>query len=278
MASKVISTGRLSIIRHCRPPPSVLLVSTGLGQRQPALAWSQDRWLVYGKLGGGWVHSSAEVNAFGQSWNGSSTKDGWLVGAGLEYGFKSHWTINLEYEFIGLASWNSATVPAVALNRDVQLVKAGINYKFESGISDAAAATSRGYSRDPSEDEDLAKKSQNPIADLISVPFQSQYQFQRWTVQPHAGSTEHPAGRATAHQRRVEFDRSHHRAGDRSQPNPILDSNTNGIGDITEELFFSPVHSGALIWGAGYRCLPFRPRPIRSSAPGACCSALQLSF
>jgi hypothetical protein len=97
----------------------------------------QDRWLVYGKLGGGWVHSSAEVNAFGQSWNGSSTKDGWLVGAGLEYGFKSRWTINLEYEFIGLASWNSATVPAVALNRDVQLVKAGINYKFESGISDS---------------------------------------------------------------------------------------------------------------------------------------------
>jgi hypothetical protein len=36
-----------------------------------------------------------------------------------------------------------------------------------------------------------------------------------------------------------------------SQPNPILDSNTNGIGDITEELFFSPVHSGALIWGLG---------------------------
>jgi hypothetical protein len=36
-----------------------------------------------------------------------------------------------------------------------------------------------------------------------------------------------------------------------SQPNPILDSNTNGVGDITEELFFSPLHSGALIWGAG---------------------------
>ena len=76
-----------------------------------------------------------------------------------------------------MASWNSATVPAVALNRDVQLVKAGINYKFESGISDAAAATSRGYSRDPSEDEDLAKKSQNPIADLVSVPFQSNTNF-----------------------------------------------------------------------------------------------------
>jgi len=36
-----------------------------------------------------------------------------------------------------------------------------------------------------------------------------------------------------------------------SQPDPVFDSNTNGIGDITQSLFFSPVHSGALIWGAG---------------------------
>ena len=129
-----------------------------------------DKWLVYGKLGGGWVHSTAEVNAFGQTWNGSSTKGGWLVGAGLEYGFKPHWTVGLEYDFLSLANWTSATVPAVSLNRDVQMVMAKINYKFESGISDATASASRGYSRDPSEDEDLAQKSQNPIADLVSVP------------------------------------------------------------------------------------------------------------
>ena len=78
---------------------------------------------------------------------------------------------------LSLANWNSATVPAVSLNRDVQMVKAGINYKFESGISDAATAKSPGYSRDPSEDEDLAQKSQNPIADLVSVPFQSNTNF-----------------------------------------------------------------------------------------------------
>jgi len=59
----------------------------------------EDQWLVYGKVGGGWFHSTAEVNAFGQTWNGSSTKDGWLVGAGLEYGFKPHWTVRLEYDF-----------------------------------------------------------------------------------------------------------------------------------------------------------------------------------
>jgi hypothetical protein len=36
-----------------------------------------------------------------------------------------------------------------------------------------------------------------------------------------------------------------------SQPSPIFNSNTNGIGDITQSLFFSPAHPGALIWGAG---------------------------
>ena len=36
-----------------------------------------------------------------------------------------------------------------------------------------------------------------------------------------------------------------------SQPNPFFDSNTNGIGDITQSLFFSPTHPGKLIWGVG---------------------------
>ena len=36
-----------------------------------------------------------------------------------------------------------------------------------------------------------------------------------------------------------------------SQPDPLLNNNTNGIGDITQSLFVSPVHSGKLIWGIG---------------------------
>ena len=56
------------------------------------------------------------------------------MGAGVEYGFKPHWTVRLEYDYLALANWTSATAPAISLNRDVQMVKAGINYKFESGI------------------------------------------------------------------------------------------------------------------------------------------------
>ena len=75
-----------------------------------------DRWLVFAKLGGGWVHSDATVNVPGSPiWNGSSTNGGWLIGGGIEYGFKAHWTVKLEYDYLALSNWNSATVPAVAI-------------------------------------------------------------------------------------------------------------------------------------------------------------------
>jgi opacity protein-like surface antigen len=207
-----------------------------------------DLWLVYGKLGGGWVGSSAALNAPGLAWSGSSTKDGWLLGGGIEYGFKAHWTVRLEYDYLALAGWNSATVPAIALNRNVQSITAGINYKFESGISATGPSTS--YSRDPSEDEDLAKKSQNPIADLVSVPFQSNTNFNAGpfdrtqeilNIQPvvplHISPDWNMISRTIIPVM--------------SQPNPLFDSSTNGIGDITQSLFFSPAHPGALIWGIG---------------------------
>jgi len=39
-----------------------------------------DRWLVFAKLGGGWVNSSATLNLPGAAWNGTSTNTGWLAG------------------------------------------------------------------------------------------------------------------------------------------------------------------------------------------------------
>ena len=44
----------------------------------------EDRWLIYGKLGAGWVRSSAILNFPGVSWTGWSPKDGWLVGGGID--------------------------------------------------------------------------------------------------------------------------------------------------------------------------------------------------
>lgn len=75
----------------------------------------EDRWLVYGKFGGGWVQTSAFLNSPGVTWQGSDTSPGWLAGVGIEYGFKSHWTIKLEYDQIFLGNWNSPTVPSIGV-------------------------------------------------------------------------------------------------------------------------------------------------------------------
>ncbi|KRR08828.1 hypothetical protein CQ12_26805 [Bradyrhizobium jicamae] len=209
-----------------------------------------DRWLVYAKFGGGWVNSNAILNFPGVSWSGSNTSSGWLAGAGLEYGFKSNWTVRLEYDYLGLANWTSSTVPSISLNRDLQMVKAGINYKFVSGLPDSAAPTRTASPAHTADHEDLAKQSQNPIADLVSLPFQSNTNF-------NAG----PFNRAQEVLNiqpvvplRINADWnmiSRTIIPVISQPSPIFDSNTNGIGDITQSLFFSPAHPGALIWGAG---------------------------
>ena len=176
-----------------------------------------DRWLVFAKLGGGWVQSSAIVNVPGSpSWNGSSTNGGWLIGGGIEYGFKSHWTVKLEYDYLALSNWNSATVPAVGLSRDVQMIKAGINYKFESGLPPEGEVAERSkYSRDPSEDEDLAEKIAEPDRGSRQRAVPEQHQFQLGAVQPHAGSTQHSASRADALERRLERDFAHHHSADK---------------------------------------------------------------
>jgi opacity protein-like surface antigen len=210
-----------------------------------------DRWLVFAKLGGGWVKSDATVNVPGSpSWNGSSTKGGWLIGGGIEYGFKAHWTVKLEYDYLALSDWTSPTVPAVTLNRDVQMIKAGINYKFESGITAAAEPSRTAPSGGGEKDEDLAKASQNPIADLVSLPFQSNTNFNAGpfnrtqevlNIQPvvpmHLNEQWNVISRTIVPVI--------------SQPDPLTNSNTGGIGDITQSLFLSPANPGKLIWGVG---------------------------
>ena len=132
------------------PAPTLGLVDQRwIGTVAGRVGLVNDRWLLFAKLGGGWVNSNATLNLPGTVWNGSSTSSGWLAGAGIEYGFKSHWTVKLEYDYLGLSNWNSPTVPAVALNRDLQMVKAGINYKFQSGLPATAEARAK-HSHEPS--------------------------------------------------------------------------------------------------------------------------------
>jgi hypothetical protein len=99
--------------------------------------------------------------------------------------------------------------------------------------------------------EELAKKTQNPVADLISVPFQSDFNFE---VGPTKG---------TQYVLNIQPVIPIHLTADWNlitrtilpviyQPelSPGTRPNT-GLGDLNPTLFLSPAKSGALIWGVG---------------------------
>jgi opacity protein-like surface antigen len=218
-----------------------------------------DRWLTYAKVGGGWAQDNARfISPSGAPiWTDTNTRGGWLLGGGIEYGFKPNWTIKLEYDYLKLSDWTAPTIPA-EWRRDVQIIKMGMNYKFESGNSDDATRTpddSTGSARakgPAAGTEDLAKASQNPIASLVSVPFQN-------NTNPHVGPFNRtqnilniePVVPMSLNAQWNVISRTIIPV--MSQPNPLIDSSTNGVGDINESLFFSPVNSGIkdFTWGFG---------------------------
>jgi opacity protein-like surface antigen len=63
-----------------------------------------DRWLTYGKVGGGWAQNSAAFTfpSGAPIWTDTNTHGGWLLGGGIEYGFKPNWTVKLEYDYLKL--------------------------------------------------------------------------------------------------------------------------------------------------------------------------------
>ena len=218
-----------------------------------------DRWLTYGKVGGGWAQDSAAFTfpSGAPIWTDTNTHGGWLLGGGIEYGFKPNWTVKLEYDYLKLGDWTAPTIPA-EWRRDVQMIKMGMNYKFESGNSDDATRTpddstgsARAKGRAPA-DEDLAKASQNPIASLITVPFENNSNFNNGpfgrtqnvlNIEPVVPMSLSPQWNVIS---RTIIPVT-------TQPNPVIDSSTNGVGDISESLFVSPVNSGIkdFTWGFG---------------------------
>jgi hypothetical protein len=100
--------------------------------------------------------------------------------------------------------------------------------------------------------EELAKKTQNPVANLISVPFQNNLNF---GLGPH-----NRAQNILLVQPVLPFNLTDEVnlitrtiAPIMRQPDLTRDSgnNTNGLGDINISLFLSPAKPGQVIWGAG---------------------------
>ena len=116
-----------------------------------------DQLLFYGKAGGGWVgNNGLSITNFATSVTlscttltgftncNNTTTGGWLVGAGAEWAFAPHWSLKFEYDYLGLGN-RTFTVPVTAPllagdtftsnNRNVQMVKIGVNYLWNWGYN-----------------------------------------------------------------------------------------------------------------------------------------------
>jgi outer membrane immunogenic protein len=97
-----------------------------------------NNWLFYGKGGGGWADNSATLTNLtnGLQVGSSNTKAGWLAGVGVEYAFTPNWSTKLEYNYLGLNSWNTnsalfaPTADHFSVNRNIQTLLVGVNYRF----------------------------------------------------------------------------------------------------------------------------------------------------
>jgi outer membrane immunogenic protein len=117
------------------------------------VAW--DRTLLYAKGGGAWVHDKYwEVDSAGAFSpvgtvfaEADEVRWGWMVGAGIEYAFAPNWSAKVEYNYLDLGTRRIAFSPTVAnqsafeedIRQRVQLVKVGVNYKFDWGRAPVAA-------------------------------------------------------------------------------------------------------------------------------------------
>jgi outer membrane immunogenic protein len=107
------------------------------------LGYAFDQALVYAKAGGAWVGSNnptININGQGTTISTSNSNWGWTVGGGFEYAFWGTWSARVEYDYVGLTNQiltltnGGGGLPAgeqfTGSGRNVQLITAGINYKF----------------------------------------------------------------------------------------------------------------------------------------------------
>jgi hypothetical protein len=170
-----------------------------------------------------------------------------LLGGGIEYAFAASWTAKLEYSYLDLRDSTVTSLP-LSVSRDVQLLKAGLNYRFGYAAPSSHAGGGAGSKLST---EDLARASQNPVANMISLPFQNNTNFNTGpydraqnilNIQPVVPLSLNADWNIISRTIVPVI----------SQPNLFSDSNTGGIGDITQSLFLSPVQpTNGVIWGVG---------------------------
>ena len=114
-------------------------------KEKPRLGYAWDNWLVY--VTGGWamgkaVFSDALVPSDGGFLGTTMSRElnGWTVGAGLEYGLVSGWSLKAEYLYTDLGSAAVLMGPSITNNglnvvgtnhtMTDQIARVGFNFRF----------------------------------------------------------------------------------------------------------------------------------------------------
>ena len=122
------------------PAGLATLDNRGIGSVTGRLGYAWGPVLVYAKGGYAFLDRSLDVTvagvpaAFSTSGKG---KDGYTVGAGLEYMFAQNWSVKAEYQYydFGRTTFNTgpAALVGTSFKNDEHTVKAGLNYRFNWG-------------------------------------------------------------------------------------------------------------------------------------------------
>jgi len=101
-----------------------------------------DHALLYVKGGVAWVDDKHNISVIdggpSVTLTNDGTRTGWTWGAGVEYAFTDHWSGMIEYDYMdfgtkttGACEDGDCESPFVNIKQVVNMVKAGVNYKFD---------------------------------------------------------------------------------------------------------------------------------------------------
>jgi outer membrane immunogenic protein len=105
------------------------------------VGYAEDNWLFYAKGGGAWGETSSNGTVFTggtvfETSSSSTDRSGWVVGAGIEWGFAPNWSAKLEYDHIDFGSKTFTSLGSVtgtslfSSSEKIDEVKGGVNYRF----------------------------------------------------------------------------------------------------------------------------------------------------
>jgi outer membrane immunogenic protein len=107
------------------------------------LGYAFNNVLLYGKGGVAWADFSNRSSSVGAGalvlccTVGSDTREGWLAGGGIEYGFAPNWSAKIEYNYLDFGTTATTAVNTVTGEVNtrnavahIHIAKFGVNYRF----------------------------------------------------------------------------------------------------------------------------------------------------